>query len=216
VPPAHFEAALSRRDFLTRAGAGFGGVALAALMANAAGATDGAAGASGVVLAPRGAHFPTKAKRVIWCFLDGGPSHIDLFDPKPELDKLSGQPLPDSFDRPMTAMGKTAFTPLMATKRRFAQHGESGMWVSDWYPEIARCVDEIALVRSCHADGLNHVGSVCQMNTGSILGGRPSLGAWCLYGLGTESANLPGFVVLTDSSNNPPRADSAARSARPT
>jgi hypothetical protein len=174
-----------------------------ALVANSARASDDVRAAS-LVLAPRRAHFATQAKNVIWCFLDGGPSHIDLFDPKPELDKLSGTPLPDSFERPMTAMGKTAFTPLMASKRKFAQHGESGMWVSDWYPEIARCVDDIALVRSCHADGLNHVGSVCQMNTGSILGGRPSLGSWCLYGLGSASADLPGFVVLTDSSNNPP------------
>jgi hypothetical protein len=157
-----------------------------------------------VVLSARRPHFAKRAKSVIWCFLDGGPSHIDLFDPKPELDKLAGQPLPNGFERPMTAMGKTAFTPLMASKHKFAQHGASGMWVSDWYPEIARCVDEIALVRSCYADGLNHVGSVCQMNTGSILGGRPSLGAWCLYGLGSESADLPGFVVLTDSTNNPP------------
>jgi hypothetical protein len=149
-------------------------------------------------------HFPARAKSVIWCFLDGGPSHIDLFDPKPELEKLAGQPLPDSFDRPLTAMGKTAFTPLMGTKRKWAQHGESGLWVSDWYPEIAGCADELAVIRSCHADGLNHVGSVCQMNTGSILGGRPSLGAWCLYGLGSESRDLPGFVVLTDNSSDPP------------
>jgi hypothetical protein len=199
----HFEASVSRRDFLARAGAGFGSVALTALLQRTARGSISDASGPGV-LASRQPQFSATAKSVIWCFLDGGPSHIDLFDPKPELEKLAGKPLPDSFDRPLTAMGTTAYTPLMATKRKFAQHGQSGMWVSDWYPEIATCVDEMALVRSCHADGLNHVGSVCQMNTGSILGGRPSLGAWCLYGLGSESEDLPGFVVLTDSSNSPP------------
>ncbi|MEX0676574.1 MAG: DUF1501 domain-containing protein [Pirellulales bacterium] len=203
----HFEMALSRRDFLARAGAGFGNVALMALVANAARGSHAGSSNAGNVLSPRQPHFPATAKSVIWCFVDGGPSHIDLFDPKPELDALAGQPLPDSFDRPLTAMGKTAFTPLLASKRKFARHGQSGISVSDWYPEIATCVDDLAVIRSCHADGLNHVGSVCQMNTGSILGGRPSLGAWCLYGLGSESDDLPGYVVLTDSASNPPGGD---------
>ncbi len=87
---------------------------------------------------------------------------------------------------------------LLASRRKFEQHGESGTWVSDWYPNIAEVVDDIALVRSCWADGVNHVGSVCQMNTGSILAGRPSLGAWVTYGLGTENQDLPAFVVMTD------------------
>jgi hypothetical protein len=127
-----------------------------------------------------------------------------LFDPKPTLNKIAGKPLPDSFVRPVTAMGRTAFTDLLACKRTFKKHGESGAWVSDWYPEIATCVDDIALVRSCTADGLNHVGSVCQMNTGSILAGRPSLGAWTCYGLGSESEELPGYVVLLDYPDEPP------------
>ena len=101
-------------------------------------------------------------------------------------------------------MGRTAYTPLLASKRKFKQHGDSGLWVSDWYPEIATCVDDLAVVRSCYADGLNHVGSVCQMNTGSILGGRPCLGSWTLYGLGSESDNLPGYVVLLDYPEDPP------------
>ena len=145
-----------------------------------------------------------KAKSVIWCFLDGGPSHIDLFDPKPALNKLAGKPLPDSFVRPVTAMGRTAYTDLLACQRKFRQHGQSGTWVSDWYPEIATCVDDIAVVRSCTADGLNHVGSVCQMNTGSVLAGRPSLGSWAFYGLGTENEELPGYVVLLDYPDEPP------------
>lgn len=180
----------SRRDLLTKAGSGFGGIALSALLAQ-----------DGLSRAP---HFKPKAKSVIWCFLDGGASHMDLFDPKPLLNKLDGQPLPDSFQRPVTAMGRTAFTPLLGSKRTFAQHGQSGTWVSDWYPEIATCVDEIAVIRNCTADGLNHVGSVCQMNTGSILGGRPCLGSWSVYGLGSDSTNLPGYVVLLDYPEEPP------------
>jgi hypothetical protein len=194
---------VSRRDFLARAGSGFGSLALASLLASEARAS-GANPDAANLLAARRSHFEPTATSVIWCFLDGGPSHIDLFDPKPTLDKLAGQPLPDSFERPVTAMGKTAYTPLLASKRKFAQHGQSGIWVSDWYPEIATCVDDIALIRSCWADGLNHVGGICQMNTGSILGGRPSLGSWCLYGLGSQCEDLPGYVVLADTGDNPP------------
>jgi hypothetical protein len=182
---------LNRRDFLTRAGGGFGLLALHSLLARAAGSSHPA-------------HFAGKSRSVIWCFLDGGPSHIDLFDPKPELTRLAGQPLPSSFKRPVTAMGRTAYTPLLASKRTFKQHGKSGIWVSDWYPEIATCVDDIAVIRSCKADGLNHVGSICQMNTGSILGGRPCLGSWTLYGLGSASENLPGYVVMADNPEDPP------------
>ncbi len=185
----------SRREFLLRAGGGCGALALAALMDR-----DARAAEPGT----QRPHFPAQAKSVIWCFLDGGPSHIDLFDPKPELNRLAGKPLPDSFVRPVTAMGRTAFTDLLASQRKFKQHGASGTWVSDWYPEIAQCVDDIAIVRGCHADGLNHVGSVCQMNTGSVLAGRPSLGAWSLYGLGSENEELPGFVVLQDYPDEPP------------
>jgi hypothetical protein len=101
-------------------------------------------------------------------------------------------------------MGRTAYTPLLGSQRKFKQHGQSGAWVSDWYPEIATCVDDLAIIRSCYADGLNHVGSLCQMNTGSILGGRPCLGAWSLYGLGSVSENLPGYVVVLDYPEEPP------------
>ena len=129
--------------------------------------------------------------------MEGGPSHVDLFDPKPMLDKLAGQPMPPSFDRPITAMG-TADNTLMPSKRKWNQFGDSGLWVSDWYPHTAQHVDKLAVIRSCVADGLNHVGSVSQMNTGSILAGRPSLGAWVTYGLGTANESLPAFVILTD------------------
>jgi hypothetical protein len=200
----HHECPTSRRDFLARAGAGFGLVALAGLLEDESRAAAPPAQSQIGPLAPRKPHFPARARSVIWIFLDGGPSHIDLFDPKPTLTKLHGKPLPASFPRPVTAMGRTAHTPLLASKRTFKQHGQSGLWVSDWYPEIATCADHLAVIRSCHADGLNHVGSVCQMNTGSILGGRPCLGSWALYGLGTPSQELPGYVVLLDYPEEPP------------
>jgi hypothetical protein len=197
------DAPRSRREFLQRAGGGLGALALTALLSSDS-STAADSQKSHSLLAPRAAHVRPRAKAVIWCFLDGGPSHIDLFDPKPKLNELAGKPLPPSFKRPVTAMGRTAYTPLLACQRVFKQYGESGTWVSDWYPEIATCVDELAVIRSCKADGLNHVGSVCQMNTGSILGGRPSLGAWTSYGLGSESEELPAFVVLLDYPNEPP------------
>jgi hypothetical protein len=187
----------SRRDFLLKAGGGFGALALAGLLQRdgllGAGPTKPGAGP----FAPKVPHFPTKAERVLFLFMEGGPSHIDTFDPKPELTRLNGQKLPDSFGTVVTPMG-TGGNNLLASKRTFRQHGQSGLWVSDWLPHMAEVIDDVAVLRSCWADGLNHVGSVCQMNTGSILAGRPSLGTWALYGLGTVNQDLPGFVVLTD------------------
>ncbi len=174
----------NRREFFSRAGSGLGAIALGSMLAEGA-------------ETPKKTHFPVKAKSVIWLFMEGGPSHIDLFDPKPELNKLSGQPMPASFGKPITAMG-TGGNTLMGSPRTWKQHGKSGMWVSDWYPHIAQHVDDMTVIRSCWANGLNHVGSVCQMNTGDILAGRPALGAWVTYGLGTANKNLPTFVVLTD------------------
>jgi len=187
---AHVVHASSRREFLSRAGAGFGAVAFGWLLAQEGILEAAAAGAP----AP---HHPARAKSIIWLFMEGGPSHLDLFDPKPELERLAGQPLPPSFGRPITAMG-TANNELMPSKRTWKRYGQSGLWVSDWYPSIAQHVDEMAIFQGCWADGLNHVGSVCQMNTGSILAGRPSMGAWVTYGLGTANENLPTFVILTD------------------
>jgi hypothetical protein len=176
----------SRRDMLQTAGAGFGALALQGLLA-----ADESPTASST-LHPR----PT-AKNVIFVFLEGGPSHIDLLDPKPALEKLHGQPLPDSFAPVITPMGEYD-APLMASKRKWKQYGKSGMWFSDWIPHIAECADDLCVIRSCWGNGLNHSNGVCQMNTGSILAGRPSLGAWASYGLGTENSNLPGFVVIED------------------
>src|SRR6185295_11704024 len=123
--------------------------------------------------------------------------HVDLFDPKPELTRQNGKPLPASFGKVITPMG-TGGNNLLASKRKFKKHGKSGLDFSDWLPHMAKCADDFTLLRACWADGLNHVGSVCQMNTGSILAGRPSLGAWTTYGLGASNQNLPTFVVMAD------------------
>ncbi|MEM7383899.1 MAG: DUF1501 domain-containing protein [Verrucomicrobiota bacterium] len=187
----HFEPALSRRDFLCRSGAGFGSLALASVLA------DEKAGA-----APTASHRPARARNVIFVFLEGGPSHIDLFDPKPLLNKLAGQTLPDSFGKVITPMGE-ARSPLLQAPRTWKQHGQSGLWVSEWLPHIAQHADDICVIRSCQADGLNHVGSVCQMNTGSTQAGRPSLGSWVHYGLGSDNADLPSFAVLLDNPKMP-------------
>lgn len=184
----------TRREFFTRAGSGLAGLALASMLQR-----DGYAAPKTAIdpLAPKKPHHAPKAKSVIWLFMEGGPSHVDLFDPKPKLNELNGQPMPASFGKPITAMG-TAGNTLMASKRTFKQHGQSGLWVSDWYNNIAQHADNLALIRSVWADGLNHVGSVCQMNTGDILAGRPSMGAWVNYGLGSANQNLPSFVILLD------------------
>src|SRR5258706_2480629 len=188
----HWQVA-SRREFFTRAGSGLAGIALASLLRG-----DSALAATlPDALAPRKPHHPPKAKSIIWLFMEGGPSHVDLFDPKPKLLDLAGQPMPSSFGRPITAMG-TSNNTLMPSKRTFKQYGRSGLWVSDWYPNIAEHVDDMTVIRSVWADGLNHVGSVCQMNTGSILAGRPAMGAWTTYGLGSANRNLPSFVILLD------------------
>ncbi len=196
------EQAFTRRDFLMRSGAGFGALALLDMLR---GTPLGAALADSAPslnpLAPKKPHFASKAKNVIFLFMEGGPSHMDTFDPKPLLDKLAGKPIPQSFGRVITAMGEFD-SPILASKRKWAQHGQSGMWVSDWLPHIASCADDIALLRGCWADGINHSAGVCQMNTGSILAGRPSLGAWTSYGLGSENQNLPSFVVMQDNASS--------------
>jgi len=193
----HIVPVSSRREFLYKAGCGFGALAFSYLL-GVDGAVARAEGNATVdPFAPKKPHFPPKAKSVIWLFMEGGPSHLDLFDPKPALDKLDGQPMPESFGRPITAMG-TASNAIMRSRRTFKQHGQSGIWVSDWFPHLSRHVDDMCILRSCWADGLNHVGSVCQMNTGDILAGRPAMGAWTTYGLGTANENLPTFVIMLD------------------
>jgi hypothetical protein len=194
MPCHRYDLPTSRRDFLHRAGCGFGAVALAALMREPVLAAPSAAG-------PALARLPARAgraKSVIFCFMEGGPSHLDTFDRKPLLNKLAGQRLPSSYKVPVLAMGESK-APLLESKRSWKQYGESGLWISNWFEHVGQHADELAVINSCVSDGINHAGGVCQMNTGSIFGGRPSLGAWVNYGLGTENQDLPGFVVIKDS-----------------
>jgi len=183
-----------RRSMLANAGFGFGLLALQAMLSpnSLQGMQDTAPRAAG-----KKGHHAAKAKSIIFLFMEGGPSHIDLFDPKPRLEQLAGQPLPPSFKPIITPMGEYN-APLMPSKRTWKQYGNSGTWVSDWLPHTAQHVDDLAIIRSCWGNGLNHSNGVCQMNTGSTLGGRPSLGSWVTYGLGTENESLPAFVVIED------------------
>jgi hypothetical protein len=190
----HFPVASSRRQFLEQAGGGFGALALAWMIQEE---QARAAKSSTDPLGAKPSHFAPKATRVIYLFMHGGPSHLETFDPKPDLQRLAGQPLPPSFGHVATRR-KVATNPLLGTRRTFAKCGQSGLEVSDFLPHIARCADDLAVIRSCWADSVNHPQAVYQMNTGSILMGKPSLGSWVSYGLGTENRDLPAFVVLPD------------------
>lgn len=200
---SHFDQPTSRRDMLMRAGGGFGALALAGLL-DASGRPDLWAAANDVnsPVSPKKAGLFPRAKSVVFLFMEGGPSHLDLFDEKPELVRMAGQSLPMSFKPVITPMGEYN-APLLAPKRKWAQHGECGMWISDWLPHTAKCADDLCVLRGCWTNGINHSGGVCQMNTGVFVAGRPSLGAWLSYGLGTENQNLPAFVVIPDSSSDP-------------
>jgi hypothetical protein len=187
----------SRRDFLTSAASGIGLVALASLLRD-----DGMLAAepasSDNPLTPRPPHFAPKAKACICIYLEGAPSQIDLFDPKPKLNELDGQKLPES----MTKNVRFAFIQkegarLMGSPRKFRKHGQCGMELSDFLPHLATCADDLALVRSMHTEAFNHHPGQLMMNTGVPTFGRPSMGAWLNYGLGSESKSLPGYVVLT-------------------
>ncbi len=185
----------TRRNFLRTAGGGFGMLALQSLLARDELLASPAVTAN--PLMPHQPHFPATAERVIFLFMSGGPSHVDLFDYKPELVRLGGKPIPDSFGEFKTRR-KVAKNNLLPPLRPFRQHGQSGLEVSDWLPHIAEHMDEICVLRGCHGDSVTHPESVYLMNTGSILMGRPSLGAWAAYGLGTENQNMPAFVVMPD------------------
>ncbi len=151
------------------------------------------------LLSPREPHFPARAKNLIYIYLEGGPSQMDLFDPKPKLNELDGQPLPESMLKDVQfAFIQREGTRLMATPRKFLPCGECGTQFSDLLPHIGSCADDICLIRSMHTNQFNHVPGQLMMNTGSPLSGRPSLGSWLSYGLGSESADLPAFVTLVN------------------
>src|SRR3954466_11762909 len=177
----------TRREFLARAGAGLGLCALADLLCTPTTPADDHPPAGPLV--PKPPHFAPKAKSVIWLFMEGAPSAVDLFDPKPELDKNNGKKVAiDVFN------GNPG--PLMKSPFSFKQYGKSGAWVCDKYTNVAKHVDDIAFVKSCFTESNDHVPALYQMNTGVARAGLPTAGAWVTYGLGSENQNLPGFVVL--------------------
>lgn len=180
---------LSRRRFLNRFGLGLGGIALADLSASAS--PD-----HGL---PPGTHFTPKAKRVIYLFQSGGPSQMDLFDYKPLLNEKQGTQLPEEIrqGQRLTGMsGNQSSLPLVGSPFQFAQHGQSGAWMSDLLPYTARIADDICVIKTMHTEAINHGPAVTHLQTGSQFPGRPSIGSWLDYGLGTENRNLPAFVVL--------------------
>lgn len=184
---------LSRRWFLRDCGIGLAGISHAHLLQQDARAEMKPANP----LAPRGPHFPAKAKRVIFLFMAGAPSHLDLFDHKPELAKRNGQLPPPELLKNYRAAFINPNSALLGPKFQFARHGQSGAELSELLPHLAEVVDDVALIRSMHTDAVNHAPAQIFMNTGSQQFGRPSIGAWSLYGLGSESETLPGYVVLS-------------------
>src|SRR5437867_110168 len=192
--PEHIRITRNRREFLCDAFCGFGALAYAALLhqeeARAAGINP---------LPPKHPHMPdrAKARSVVFLFMSGGPSHVETFDPKPLLNKLSGQKRPASFGEAKYQF-VSADAKLLGTKRTFKKYGQSGIEVSDLLPHTAECVDDIAVVRSCHGDMVVHSAAQYQLFTGRVIPGFPSMGSWVIYGLGSESESLPAYVVMPD------------------
>jgi hypothetical protein len=194
-PLREYQLLLTRRQLFGRTAAGIGTAALAGLLARDGLATEGH-GRPGILHEP---HFRPKARRVIYLFMSGGPSHIDLFDYKPQLRAHHGQELPASVRMGQRVTGMTsgqASFPCVAPMFRFAPHGRSGTWLSELLPHTSTIVDDIAVVKSVHTEAINHDPAITYINTGHQQPGRPSLGAWLSYGLGCETDSLPAFVVM--------------------
>lgn len=177
---------MDRRRFLSTWAHGFGSIALWHLLA-----CEGSA-----AISQKGPHFRPRARNVIFLFMEGGPSQIDLFDPKPELTRLDGQPLPPSLRDGLRFAFIKPTAKVWASRRPFRKHGQSGIEMSDWLPHLSQCADDLCLVRGMFSEQFNHHPGQLLMHCGSPIVGRPSMGSWLLYGLGSESQNLPGFVVL--------------------
>jgi uncharacterized protein (DUF1501 family) len=195
---------LSRREMLCQAGMGFGAWALLDLLAR-----DGrlAAAEAANPLAAKPPHFPARAKHVIFLFMQGGPSHIDTFDPKPLLNKLHGRPLPPSAVAGLQLQFTKSDAAILGCPQTFRKCGASGIEIADTYPHLQTCADDLAVVRSCHHDSFNHAPAQYMLNTGFARMGHPCLGSWVTYGLGSESENLPAFVVMAttgDTKGGPP------------
>ena len=183
----------TRRQWLNQTGAGFGSIALASLLRR-----DGyGADRSSSPLVAATPHYTPRIRSVIFLFMYGGPSHIDLFDPKPTLAKYDGQPIPVFKQDDVFMSGKTKNI-AMKSPYKFSKFGQSGIEISETYPELAKHADKLCVIRSMHCESNNHGPAIFQMNSGSILAGKPSMGSWLTYGLGTEGENLPGYVVMLD------------------
>jgi hypothetical protein len=197
--PTEFQLNINRRTFLGRAAYGLGGIALACILnpklIGSARAATGEGHWKGIVNPP---HFPVRAKRIIHLCMAGGPSHLETFDFKPELKRIDGKPFPESFTKGQQ-LAQLQNTELKARGPfvEFKKYGQGGLEVSDLFPHIGEIADDICVVRSMHTEQINHDPAHAFMNTGSIIKGRPSMGSWLLYGLGAETENLPGFIVLT-------------------
>jgi hypothetical protein len=204
---SHFRPAVSRREFLMRAGAGFGSLALTFMLAQEAQAEVKRASNGRLnPLAPRQPMFPAKAKSVIFLFMYGGPSQVDTFDPKPGLEKYHGKTMTADIVKGLgevKTFGGDSHAPLMRSPFKFNRYGKSGIEVSEIFPHIGSCVDDIAFIRSIYGDSNNHAPALFEMNTGSIQQGYPSVGSWVTYGLGTENQDLPAYVVMTDYRGGP-------------
>jgi uncharacterized protein (DUF1501 family) len=200
--PLSFSRSMSRREMLRQAGLGFGAWALLDLLSR-----DGLAaantGRTEIInpLAAKPPHFPARAKSVIFLFMQGGPSHIDTFDPKPLLAKMDGQPLPPSATEGLQLQFTKMDAGIHGCNQTFSKCGESGLEIADSYPHLQTCADDLAIVRSCHHESFNHAPAQYMMNTGSSRMGHPCLGSWVTYGLGSVSENLPAFVVLATTGN---------------
>ena len=192
-PPRLDDSFLTRRELLRRGGMGFGMLGLTALLADDALLIPSAQAATTEInpLAPKKSHFAGKAKRIVHLFMNGGPSHVDTFDPKPMLDKWHGKPMPAGNLR---TERKTAGA--MRSPFKFQRHGKSGIEVSEIFQQTASCIDDLCVIRSMHADVPNHEPSLMLMNCGDARLPRPSMGAWVTYGLGSENQNLPGFIAM--------------------
>ena len=198
---------ITRRNFLKATGQfSLGAIALASML----GRSSNARAASAVnPLAPKQPHFQPKVKRVVYLHMSGGPPNLDLFDYKPELVKWNDKPCPDEFVKGRKFAFTTGIPKLMGTPRKFAQYGKSGMWMSDAIPKLQELADELCFIRSMNTDQFNHAPAELFLFTGSPRQGRPSMGSWVTYGLGTENENLPGFVVLISSGTQPSAGTSA-------
>ena len=194
----------SRREVLASCGGAFGTLALRSMLGQAA-AAEASAGPSARrlrdPLAVQTPHFPAQAKSVIFLFMYGGPSHLDLFDPKPMLAKYAGEPIPAFRQEDVFRKGSRNIA--LPSPYQFTRHGDAGIDMAETYPHLAQVADELCVIRSMHAESNNHGPALFQMQTGSLLSGRPSMGSWAAYGLGTENENLPAFVVMMDHQGAP-------------